>query len=80
MLKFQLVALAKSHNYLGAMDQYMKEFSRIVMDLGDRSMISALENALNSEIVFEKGSKKIFGDYHKYPREIDPAVLQIPGF
>ena len=35
MLKFQLVSLAKNHNFFGGMDTYMKEFSRMVLDMGD---------------------------------------------
>ena len=29
MLKYQLVALAKFHNDLGAIDSYMREFARL---------------------------------------------------
>jgi hypothetical protein len=36
MLKFQAVSLAKHHNFYGKMDKYVKEFSRIVLDMGDR--------------------------------------------
>jgi hypothetical protein len=35
MLKFQLVSLAKNHNFFGGMDTFMKEFSRMVLDMGD---------------------------------------------
>ena len=36
MLKYQLVALSKFHNYFGSMDHYMREFARIMVDSGDR--------------------------------------------
>lgn len=49
-----LLSLSKNHNYFGQIDQYMKEFSRIVLNLNDKNMLQKLESALNTEIVFTK--------------------------
>lgn len=48
MLAFNLVSLAKNHNFFGTVDQYMKEFSRIIVELGEKHPIIAqrLERAL----------------------------------
>jgi hypothetical protein len=32
MLRYQLVSIAKSHNFFGGVDAYMKEFARICMN------------------------------------------------
>ena len=50
MLKFQAVSLAKHHNFYGKMDKYVKEFSRIVLDMGDRQLINNLQSLLQSEV------------------------------
>lgn len=50
MLKYQFVSLAKNHNYLGGVDQYMKEFARVCIGTGDRDLTNNLERVLNSEI------------------------------
>jgi hypothetical protein len=50
MAKWQVVALAKNHNFFGGMDSYMKEFARICMETGDQSLIRNLESLLNTEI------------------------------
>jgi hypothetical protein len=50
MLKFQAVSLAKHHNFYGKMDKYVKEFSRIVLDMGDRQVINNLQSLLQSEV------------------------------
>jgi hypothetical protein len=80
MLKFQLVSLAKHHNFFGGIDDYMKEFSRIVLEIGDTRMIRSLEKAMNAEISLRKEQKEIYGDYRRYPREVDPLVLGQPSF
>ena len=41
----------------------MKEFARIVMDLGDPQMIRSLEKAMNTEIALEADLPSIYGDY-----------------
>ena len=36
VLKYQAVALAKYHNLYGGIDQYIKEFARLVIEMGDK--------------------------------------------
>ena len=50
MLHYNLVSLAKNHNFFGSIDQYMKEFSRIVMKLPNKQLQNRLESALSKEI------------------------------
>lgn len=75
MLRFQLVSLAKNHNFFGKMDNYMKEFSRIVLGLGDSQITRGLEKALNAEVSLKKEQSKSIGDYQSYNREVDHGIL-----
>lgn len=50
MAKWQVVALAKNHNFFGGMDSYMKEFANICMETKDQGLIRNLEALLNTEI------------------------------
>lgn len=81
MAKFQLVSLAKNHNFFGGMDSYMKEFCRICLDTGDSQVIRSLEALLNTEITLKAETKEeLIEEYENYPREIDPIILAQPGF
>ena len=76
MLKLQLALLAKNHNLLGGVDQFMKEFARICVDLGSRTVTQNLERALNAEIAISKvGEGPILKDFKELPREVDPLLL-----
>lgn len=57
MLKFQAVSLAKHHNFYSKMDKYVKEFSRIVLEMGDRQVINNLQSLLQTEIALPKEKK-----------------------
>lgn len=52
----------------------------MVLDIGDSQITRGLERALNAEISMHKEQKEMLGDYKKYSRELDPGVLQQPGF
>ena len=59
LLKYQLVALAKYHNYYGKLDGYMKEFAIICESMKDKPHIARnLERILNTEISISKPSNK----------------------
>ena len=77
LLKYQIVALAKFHNYFGKMDEYMKEFANVCQQMKDKPHIARnLERLLNAEISIGKPStKKLLERYKTLPREIDPMVL-----
>ena len=77
LLKYQLVALAKYHNYYGKLDEYMKEFAAICYRMVDKPHIARnLERALNTEISIAKPSnKQLLEAYKTLPRELDPLVL-----
>lgn len=38
MLVFNVVSLAKNHNFFGKLDDYMKEFARILINLPDQRL------------------------------------------
>jgi len=57
MLKFQAVSLAKHHNFYGKIDKYVKEFSRIVLEMGDTQVSNNLQSVLQSEIALPKQQK-----------------------
>ena len=46
MLKFQAVSLAKNHNFFGKLDKYVKEFTKVVLEMGDRNIINNLQSVL----------------------------------
>ena len=54
MLSFNLLALAKNHNFFGQIDHYMKEYARIITTIskgkGLNHLLRNLENGLNKEI------------------------------
>lgn len=55
MLKYQLVSLAKFHNFYGSIDQYMKEFAKICISTENKNVIKNLQNLLNAEVsIFHK--------------------------
>lgn len=74
--------MAKNHNYYGAMDQYMKEFSRICLETGERNIIKNLERVLNSEVSMrvKETSGPQLNAFNSLPREIDAGVLAQPDF
>jgi len=81
MLRFQLVSMARHHNYYGAMDEYMKEFARLVMATGNTAMCRNLERILNTEVGVSKAAETEFlSAFKDLPREIDPLVLAQPSF
>lgn len=50
MMKFQVVSLAKHHNYYGHMDTYMKQFCNVIVQNGDRQAVKTLERVMNAEV------------------------------
>jgi hypothetical protein len=51
ILTFNLVAMAKNMNFFSTMDEYMKEFSRILLELPQAEHIQQrLEKVLSKEI------------------------------
>jgi hypothetical protein len=55
MLKYQLVSLAKFHNFYGSIDKYMKEFAKICILTENKNVIKNLQNLLNAEVsIFHK--------------------------
>lgn len=82
MLKYQVVSLAKNHNYYGAIDQYMREFAGMCVKTGDRTLTRNLERVLNAEVSINLRAQRapVIGSYKDLPREIDPVVLAQPDF
>ena len=58
----------------------MKDFCKVLLDIGDAQMIRRLETVMNSEVAFKKEAQSLIGDYKKYPREIDPMLIAQPHF
>lgn len=50
MLQFNLLALAKNHNYFAKIDNYLKKFSKILLKTQPQ-LAKRLELALSKEIV-----------------------------
>lgn len=50
MLQFNLLALAKNHNYFTSIDEYLKKFSKILLNTQPQ-LAKRLELALSKEIV-----------------------------
>ena len=80
MLPYQVLALAKHHNYFGQVDQYMKEFARICVETGNQRIIKNLERLLNVEVGVHTENKqpdteKLLKVADRYPTEVDPLVL-----
>jgi len=67
MLAFNVLLLAKNHNFFGIVDSYMKEFSRLVLDTMPSHISQRLENVLSKEI-FIAGEK--FGKESVIEREV----------
>ncbi len=54
ILTFNLVAMAKNMNFFSTMDEYMKEFSRILLELPQAEHIQQrLEKVLSKEIAIQ---------------------------
>jgi len=51
MLTYNLISLAKNHNFFGSMDHFMKEFTRIVLRSFPEEMQKRLETFFNKEVV-----------------------------
>lgn len=66
MVKYQLMSLAKNHNYLGGVDMYMKQFARIVLSLGDQNLSQNLERSLNAEVAIRTTNNSRSAFLHKY--------------
>lgn len=81
-LRYQVAALAKHHNVLGGVDQLMKEFARICVDLGNRTITSNLERVLNAEISItsRKEEEPLLKNYKELYHEVDPLLLAQPAF
>lgn len=79
MLRYQVMALAKFHNYFGQVDRYMKEFARICVETGNSTIISNLERVLNVEVAFlnqeSEDDAKLLKVCDKHVAEVDPRVL-----
>ena len=43
MLNYNLVALAKNHNYFAQLDKFMKDYSRIILSLDSKALSQRLE-------------------------------------
>jgi len=80
MLSFNALLLAKNHNFFGQIDHYMKEFSKIAMDLPNKELQQKLEDLLNQEIAIvdkEKDTALNFKDmkYKDIDYPLHPNVL-----
>jgi hypothetical protein len=56
MLSYNVVLLAKNHNYFTSMDGYMKELARITLTLPNSQLRERLESVLSKEVVISTGS------------------------
>lgn len=81
-LRYQLASLAKHHNCFGGVDQYMKEFGAICMELGNRSVVANLERVLNAEVAIttKAPAEPLLKGYREIAHEVDPLVLSQPRF
>lgn len=81
-LKYQVAALAKHHNFFGGVDQYMKEFGAICLELGNRNVVANLERVLNTEVAItaKAESEPLLSGYREIAHEVDPLVLSQPRF
>ena len=81
MLKFQLVSLAKNHNFYGQIDRYMKEFIRICLETSQQGLLKNLESLLNSEVSIGLHKSEDVLPMHKdLPRELHENILAQPNF
>lgn len=80
MLRYQVVAMAKCHNFFGGVDRYMKEFARVAMDTGDRNVQRNLERLLNTEVAIPLNRAKGLLQQPSDNYAVHPGVLQQPGF
>lgn len=81
--KFLVVALCKNHNQLGQVDQFMRQFAKLCMDLPDKRISQNLEQLLNAEISVQtqgNDDSSLLKDYKSLPNEIDPLLLAQPAF
>lgn len=89
MLKFTVMQIAKQHNLYGQIDDYMRKFARVCVNVDDGGDIAKrLEGVLNSEIAIAdpKVSKRAFTptytddaaleDY----QTVDPNIIAQPDF
>lgn len=80
MLYYNLLSLAKNHNFFAQVDDYMKEFAGILMELKDQSLAQRLEEALAKEISIIRLDKSTALDIKDAPYKsndysIHPNVL-----
>ena len=82
MLKYQVLSLAKMHNFFGGMDKYMREFARICVDTGNKTIIKNLERVLNTEIAIKNddSDSKLLGISDNMNVELDHRVIAKPNF
>jgi hypothetical protein len=82
MLRYQVVSMARNHNFFGSMDVFMKNFARICMDTQNTSICKTLERVLNMEISVKKETEAVdmLNEYKNLPREVDPLLLAQPRF
>lgn len=82
MLRYQVVAFAKNHNFLGGLDKYMKQFARICLELGNREISNNLERVLNSEVSIKINhtSKNFLDLYKNLNTEVPGQLLAQPAW
>lgn len=88
MLKAQVLSIAKQHNLYGGVDNYMRVFAKICVDLPDGGAIAnRLEGVLNAPIAITDSQKeKVFRPRFssdsalKDYQTVDPGVLSQPDF
>ena len=85
MLKFEVLQIAKQHNLYDQVDEYMRQFARVCVDLPDHGLVAnKLEKLLNTEIAIRDPSKVGSQPSGPEPLEdcqtVDPGVIAQPDF
>lgn len=64
MLTFNILSLAKNHNFFASLDKFMKEYARICLKSMPEYMSQRLESVLNKEVVISLGKdSSVMKDY-----------------
>lgn len=84
MLTFNLVSLAKNHNFFSQIDNYMKELARISLGLSNKHIQERLEEVLSREIAIapnlNESSALNLNDLAIHERAVHHNVLAQPHF
>ena len=82
MLTYNLVSLAKNHNFFGQMDKYMKELARILIDLPHSHLKDTLEYGLSKEVCITSSYSSVIDhlEYKNVEHEFHHNVLAMPEF